>query len=109
MGVNRAANRVHIEAAQRRRRNGDFAQKELLLVEENHKIPFPKKFSFFLIVAGRTFAGADASRMNIGDFIAFFFNRRPSSCRVLLASRLRETARRARKRTQFMADAGSMT
>jgi len=43
-----------------------------LLFKKNHKIPFVKRFSDFETDDGRPFAGADASRIKIGDFIAFF-------------------------------------
>jgi len=43
-----------------------------LLLKKNHKIPFAKRFSDFETDDGRPFAGADASRIKIGDFIAFF-------------------------------------
>jgi hypothetical protein len=51
-----------------------------LMFEKNHKSPFAGLL-FFKTDDGRTHAGADASRINIGDFIAFFSNRCPSRCR----------------------------
>jgi hypothetical protein len=72
VAVNRAANRVHVEGAQGGGRNQNLAQKKFLLLKKNHKIPFVKRFSDFETDDGRPFAGADASRIKIGDFIAFF-------------------------------------
>src|SRR5665213_2687451 len=47
---------------------------------------------FFETDDGRTFAGADASILECVVFIAFFLNRCPSPCRLLLASQDWETA-----------------
>ena len=86
MSVNRAANRVHVEGAQRRRRNRNFSQQKVLLIEKNHKIPFPKKFPIFKTDECRTLAESVASLDFIGDFIAFFFKtayRHPADFRSL--------------------------
>jgi len=53
----------------------------------------------FLDADGRTLAGAAASFVGlVVVFIAFFWNRCPSPCRLLLASLEGETASRARER-----------
>ena len=98
MSVNRAANRVHVEGAQRRRRNRNFSQQKLLLFEKNHKIPFPKKFPIFKTDECRTLAESVASLDFIGDFIAFFS--KPLTVTLPISVRFKkwETAGRARMR-----------
>jgi hypothetical protein len=75
MTVNRAANVLDGKHVQRGGSNHDLPQKKFLLFEKNHKIPFQKKFPILKTDEGRTLAGAVASRINIGDFIAFLKNR----------------------------------
>jgi hypothetical protein len=46
---------------------------------------------------GRTLAGADASMFCFVVFIAFFWNRCPSPCRMLLASQMGEDSEAVRE------------
>src|ERR1035437_6211664 len=83
MGINRAANLVHGKRQQRRRRNRDFAQKQNLLIAENHKNLLDSR-AVFETDEGRTRAGATASPDLFFVFIFFeTADRHPAVCRSL--------------------------